>query len=145
MLEWTIEYMSNAYGTAFGKIMMVLGAALFAAVLGISGALAYTKSYNHKHWWQAVFWLTLATGCLTVVDDVYMKGKKTPVTAATVYTGTLATFFALGLWATDPDEQLPAALIIVQGAANAIQLGAIFNQNRPMYNAQSTPGRLLIV
>ena len=87
-------------------------------------------STQHNNWWWVIFALTTVTAMSTFVDYFLVGKSATPITAVTVFAGSLATLFAVGIWSTAPNDPGPIAVVITQAAANAVQLGAIFNLPR---------------
>ena len=130
--HWVVTYMEKAFGELYAHLVIFTGIVLFILVtvqLALLGAGVTTK--HHHTWWWAIFALTLATGCSTAIDFFVCKSRGSAVTIFTVTFGSLATFFALGLWSRYPNDPWPTALIVTQCCANAVQLSAIFNQSRP--------------
>lgn len=128
--QWAQTYMERGYGGPMAATTMkALGGTLFVATVAQLAVLTGRRG-DHAHWWAAILGLTVSAGIFTVIDYFAMKERASPVTACTVCFGMLATLWALGLWATDPNDQAVTALIVTQSAANAVQLGAVFNQDR---------------
>ena len=117
-----------------GEFVTILGALLWLATFIMAIVLAANKDVysstveKNKDWYWAVFAFTILAGFTTCVD--YKVNERNVSTTITVFSGSLATFLSLGLWAVDTKKHLSTALVFVQMAANSIQLSAIFNNNR---------------
>ena len=126
-------------GDSSSRLVAVAGVALWVATLVLSGILAFRSpdympvgheehAKEEKKHYKVVFGFTLAAGISVLFD--YGSNKANCWTVLTVFFGTVATLFAIGLWAIDTKKTMSESLVFVQAAANAIQLAAIFNNNR---------------
>lgn len=135
-----VAYIKDALGLSdyIGTVVAVIGGILWLTTIGISFALIDENKYfrapgpHDRNYYIAVAVCTIAAGVTVAID--YNINEQNFSTVATVFFGSLATFFSLGLWAVDSEKTLSTALVIVQAAANAIQLAAIFNHKREPVN-----------
>ena len=130
-MAWVVSYMGRGYGSGAAIPMIIIGIILFCLVWVQLLLLALdVTSTQHNNWWWVIFALTTATAMSTFVDYFLIGKSATPITAVTVFAGSLATLFSVGIWSTAPNDPGPIAVVITQAAANAVQLGAIFNLPR---------------
>ena len=112
-------------------LLSVAGGVLWLTTLLLSAILGATKSLyegQFQGYYFVVFAFTLITAFSALFD--YNLNRKNCSTCVTVFLGSMATFFSLGLWAADDLKTYSTALVFVQCSANALQLAAIFNDGR---------------
>lgn len=132
-MDDAIKYLDQNLGGG-GKFWLGFGFLLFLTTTVLSGILAFDSSYSEfsvsseRHYYAVVFAFTILT-CLFAFCD-FNYGDKNGYTVMTVFFGSIATLFSVGLWSCDGLKEMSTGLVFVQCAANAIQLSAIFNTAR---------------
>lgn len=130
LLRNSQTYMERAYGNATIAGAYQAFAVLCAiGVLTLGAILANDRSGTSDGNWYAVLVGTTGFAILTTAMDYGSDARY--ITPLTISAGVIATFLGVALW-TDDRGLLPSLLVLLQTLANSIQLGAIFNQVRPM-------------
>ena len=117
-----------------GSLWNGIGFLLWLATVGISFVLALVDDLyqgSDRNYYFGIGGLSILTMVFVLID--YTLNQKNFVTVFTIATGSAATLFSIGLWAIDSKKILSTVLVGCQSFANAIQLAAIFNQNRKTY------------